>query len=75
MKLAVHDKKIEQYILRIVRPHLVFDYVLADEEAMRMMRREKAELMLKEIKETLDGWNGKLYCRGNRPGLPGEKNN
>jgi nucleotide-binding universal stress UspA family protein len=55
IKLAAHDNKIELHILHVVKPLLVYDYILAGEEKVKIMRIESAKAMMKEIKESLYG--------------------
>ncbi|MCZ8516733.1 universal stress protein [Paenibacillus filicis] len=55
IKLAVHDKKIELHILHVLKPLPIFDYIETGVENVKMLRREKADVMMKEIKESLYG--------------------
>lgn len=54
IKLAGVDKKIELHILHVLKPLPLLVFLEAGEESVKGLRRERAELMMNEIKESLE---------------------
>jgi len=63
LKLAGVDKKIELHILHVLKPLPLLDFLEAGEESVKVLRRERAELMMNEIKESLDGMGNPVVTK------------
>lgn len=55
IKLGGVDKRVELHILHVVKPLPILDFMEAGEERVKVLRRERAETMMNEIKESLEG--------------------
>jgi nucleotide-binding universal stress UspA family protein len=55
IKLAMQDKRIKLYVLHVLKPLPVLDFLQAGQDQVKTLRLERVMLMLKEIKESLEG--------------------
>jgi nucleotide-binding universal stress UspA family protein len=63
IKLAGVDKKIELHILHVLKPIPLLDFLEAGEESVRVLRKERAELMMNKVKESLDGMGNPIRVK------------